>query len=398
MSDPIVVIDKGSARIKMGICGNAEPTVYPACLGKPLLRASERATASDVTIKDLMIGQEVIDNRSLLDVTYPIKHGLVQDWDALETLYRHGLNDLLHVNPATSTTNRALFAFNPLVPHNQIESEMTMLFEKFGFSQVAIHDAPILVLYSIGKTEGMVLEVGDGVTALFPVFSSTILQSGIRRVNIGGSDVTESLIKLLGRRGYAFNRSSDYDTVRQLKETFCFAAADPKAAHKLARETTTLERTYRLPDGQTVMAVGSERFEAVETLLRPSLAGHDIDSLADLYWDSVQACPIDTRMLLFGNTVLSGGSSLFPGMSTRLRRDVTKLFVQNGLKGDASRLETSSWRMGIVDAPTRGTGVWQGGSSYGDLIRDDVAYWVTKQDYEELGVTVRCTALRDPSR
>ena len=69
-------------------------------------------------------------------------------------------------------------------------------------------------------------------------------------------------------RGYAFNRSADFETVRQIKEKLCYVGYDLEVEKRLALETTTLNTTYTLPDGR-VIKLSSERYEAPEVLFNP---------------------------------------------------------------------------------------------------------------------------------
>ena len=89
-------------------------------------------------------------------------------------------------------------------------------------------------------------------------------------MDVAGRDVTRQLIKLLLRRGYAFNRTADFETVRQIKEKFCYVSYDLELDNKLAEETTVLVENFTLPDGR-VIKVGQERFEAPECLFQPHL-------------------------------------------------------------------------------------------------------------------------------
>lgn len=91
-----------------------------------------------------------------------------------------------------------------------------------------------------------------------------------RRLDVAGRDVTRQLIKLLLRRGYAFNRTADFETVRQIKEKLCYVSYDLELDNKLAEETAVLVENYTLPDGR-VIKVGQERFEAPECLFQPHL-------------------------------------------------------------------------------------------------------------------------------
>lgn len=72
-------------------------------------------------------------------------------------------------------------------------------------------------------------------------------------------------------RGYAFNSSADFETVRDIKEAMCFVSYDQMKDRKLADETTYHDKDYKLPDGSSIR-IGRERFEAAECLFRPYLA------------------------------------------------------------------------------------------------------------------------------
>lgn len=96
----------------------------------------------------------------------------------------------------------------------------------------------------------MVVDTGDGVTHVVPVYDGFVPQNLIRRLDVAGRHVTQYLNKLLMLRGYAFNSSADFDTVRQIKEKLCYVANDITAERKLAQETTCLMDTFTLPDGK----------------------------------------------------------------------------------------------------------------------------------------------------
>ena len=119
-----------------------------------------------------------------------------------------------------------------------------------------------------------------------------------KRLNVAGRHVTAHLIELLQRRGYAFNRSADMDTVRQIKEALCYTSYDTQRDLALARETTHLMKSYTLPDGR-VIKLGSERFMAPEALFNPELIDVEGGGIADVIFKCVQEMDIDNRMVRF---------------------------------------------------------------------------------------------------
>ena len=98
----------------------------------------------------------------------------------------------------------------------------------------------------------MVVDSGDGVTHIVPVYEGFALPDKIKRLDIAGRHLTEYLIKLLLLRGYTFNRTADFETVREIKEKVCYVGYDLELEKKLALETTTVVQSYTLPDGRVI--------------------------------------------------------------------------------------------------------------------------------------------------
>jgi actin-related protein 2 len=102
---------------------------------------------------------------------------------------------------------------------------------------------------------GVVVDSGDGVTHICPVFEGFGLQNVTKRLDVAGRDITKYLIKLLLLRGYAFNHSADFDTVREIKEKLCYVAYDVEQEDRLGQETTALIEKYTLPDGREITVI-----------------------------------------------------------------------------------------------------------------------------------------------
>jgi len=127
----------------------------------------------------------------------------------------------------------------------------------------------------------MVVDSGDGVTHLIPVYEGFLNKHLIKRLNVAGRHVTNYLTKLLLIRGYAFNSTADFETVREIKEKLCYVSNDLEQDRKLAKETSVLDTEYTLPDG-TVITIGRERFEAPECLFNPGYVDSEMSGVSDM--------------------------------------------------------------------------------------------------------------------
>lgn len=125
---------------------------------------------------------------------------------------------------------------------------------------------------------------------------------------------------------------------------------------KLATETTVLVESYtvcqynhyplvlipifQLPDGR-IVKIGGERFEAPEILFQPHLINIDGVGVAEMLYNTIQAADIDTRAEFYKHIVLSGGTTMYPGLPSRLEREIKQLYLERTLKGDTSKLSVS---------------------------------------------------------
>jgi len=272
----------------------------------------------------------------------------------------------------------------PLNPKANREKMIEVMFEHYKFKATYISIQAILALFAQGLNTGLVCDSGDGVTHLIPVFEGFIVEDKIKRINLAGRDITRYLVSLLQRRGYAFNRTADFDTVRQIKEKLCYVGYDLTMEKRLALETTVLVETYTLPDGR-VIRVGAERFEAPEALFNPGLA-KDLEcmGLSEQIFTTIQGLPLDHRKEFYQHIILSGGTSMYPGMSSRLTKDITEFYLQRVLKGEVANLK--KFKMKIEDPPTRKHLVFLGGAYLAFVMRDKTDFWISNKEYKEKGI------------
>ncbi|KAH6915742.1 actin binding protein [Coprinopsis sp. MPI-PUGE-AT-0042] len=378
-SDAPLVVDNGTGFVKVGYAGSNFPEhVFPSIIGRPILRAEERV--GNAAIKDIMIGEEAADNRNFLQVTQPMEHGIVKNWEDMKLLWDYTFDEKLKVDPRG---RKVLLTEPPMNPKVNRQRMCQVMFEEYGFDGVYVAIQAVLTLYAQGLTTGVVVDSGDGVTHIVPVYEGYAMPHLTRRLDIAGRDVTRYLIKLLLMRGYAFNRTADFETVREIKEKLCYVSYDLDQDTRLAEETTVLVESYTLPDGRTIK-VGPERFEAPECMFQPHLVDLEQPGVAEMLFGAIQAAPVDVRTDLYKHVVLSGGSSMYPGLPSRLEKEMKQLYLTRVLNGDPSRL--NKFKIKIEDPPRRKHMVFLGGAVLADIMKSRQDFWITREEWFEKGV------------
>lgn len=356
-----VVIDNGSGVIKAGFAGDQIPKCrFPNYVGRPKhVRVMAGALEGE-----LFVGPRAEEHRGLLSIKYPMEHGIVTDWNDMERVWSY-----IYSKDQLSTFSEehpVLLTEAPLNPRRNREKSAEFFFETFNVPALFLSMQAVLSLYATGRTTGVVLDSGDGVTHAVPIYEGFAMPHSIIRVDVAGRDVTRYLRLLLRKEGVNLRTSAELEIVKAIKERACYLSPNP-----LKEETLETERAqYTLPDG-TQLEIGPARFRAPEVLFRPDLIGEECEGLHEVLMFSIQKSDMDLRKVFYQNIVLSGGSTLFRGFGDRLLAEIR-------------RLAPKDIKIRISAPQERLYSTWIGGSILAslDTFRK---MWVSKREYDEEG-------------
>ena len=270
----------------------------------------------------------------------------------------------------------------PLNPDANREKMAEIMFETFNTPAMYVAVQPMLSLCASGRTTGVVIESGFGSTHVVSVYEFKLLPNATHRLDLGGCDLTHRLMNLTIERGHDKRRINEF-LLPNVKEKLCYVALNFDEEMKTAAQSSSLDRSYELPDGQTI-TIGNERFRCPEALFQPSLVGMDSAGIHKMTYNSITKCDKEIWKGLYANVVLSGGNTMFPGISERMQKELTDL-------------APPITKIKVVASPERKHAAWIGGSILCSLSSFQQK-WISKQDYLDTGPSIvhtKCNPYQD---
>jgi centractin len=200
--------------------------------------------------QDTFIGKDVDKYKGVIKLSHPIEHGVIKNWDEMENIWRYIFEEL-GVNPKD---HPVLLTEPPLNPTLNRVQTAKIFFETFGVPALYFQTQSVLSLYARGMTSGVVLDCGDGQCHSCAVYEGYSITNACNRIDIGGREITQHLMMLLRRAGYAFHTTSEFELVRKIKEKHCIlnVRLPPQGNSGFVGEDNAEKQSYTLPDGSHI--------------------------------------------------------------------------------------------------------------------------------------------------
>ncbi|CAD8081161.1 unnamed protein product [Paramecium sonneborni] len=401
----VCVIDNGTGFTKMGWAGNTEPQFdIPTVVADHQEKQKVQISKNTNDNLDYYIGYEAYDYTKSHNIFYPMKSGIIENWDLMEKFWHRSIFDYLRAEPDETTF---ILTEPPMNPPENRENIAEIFFETFNAKGLHISVQAVLSLFSSAfapvneyqKTAGltgMVLDSGDGVTHCIPVSDGYVIGSCIKHIPLAGRDITQFVQNLLKERGENIPAEDIKKVAREIKEKYGYCISDGNLIKELEAYDRGEKNKFKTYYGKNSITkekytidVGYERFLGPEMFFHPEfLDGKWRSPIDEVIDKSIQSSPVDCRKKLYQNIILSGGSTLFQGFAERLEQQVQLRIDSRLLKYEQrSGFKPASIKVNVSQNPFQRFAVWQGGSLMACQPQFEKVYH-TRQEYQERGPSI----------
>jgi len=348
---PAIIMDNGTGMMKCGLSGTDAPTVtFASCVGYPKNKAM--MTGGN---KEYYVGEEAQQKRGILILKFPLEHGVITNWDDMEKIWAHTFDNELRVvvggeSEDDEDVSGVLLTEAPMNPRENRERMTQIMFETFNARRFYVAIQAVLSLYASGRTTGVVVDCGDGVSHTGPIYEGHAMPHAIQRINLAGRDLTDYICKILTESKINLHTSAERMSAMKIKEELCYVSMN------FAEEVDNFagkEKQFELPD-MSIVTVHNQIIRCPELMFKPSMDGKEMMGLHELAKKTVDDCDLDVRKDLLANIVMSGGTTMFPNMPERLQAEI------EGLVAEGAKVK-------VIAPPERMISVWIGGSILASL-------------------------------
>ncbi|EEB05992.1 SWI/SNF and RSC complex subunit Arp42 [Schizosaccharomyces japonicus yFS275] len=401
---PALVIDQGSCWARFGYAGDDAPTVVlPSKYG---VKKNKTTGESSFVIDQLELHAPIPH----MEILSGLSDGVVQDWNSTLNIWKRGLNDKLGVDASEYAMMVTEPSWNP---RNVRQQTMETAFEQFKVPAFFLSKQAVCAAFANNRATALVVNLGSKYVSVTPVVDGLAVRKGLMKQNLAGDFLNANIERMLenlhipihphyrvarkatnvdGNEGMAsvmYNPveglTASYEeleknrVIEEWKESVLQMLESPFNERSASVRTP---KPFEFPDGIS-WKFGGERFRIAEILFNPSLAFGETPAtsvpqgamgLPQLVHQSILTCDNDIRSTLLNNIIITGGTSLIPGLAERLQTELQRM-------APGSRVTV----LANGSATERKNATWLGGSILASL-NTFQHLWITKQEYEEIGV------------
>ena len=316
-----IIIDMGSAYVKVGFAGESGPRfVFPCITGTE----KYKSVMVDVSARSIYVGNDVSRMRGVLKIKHPIERGAIMDWDSFYEILNYIFYSLLRIENLSDYP--VFYCEPPFVNRETKEYIARLLFETHRIRSLVMMPTPLLSLFSVGLTTGLVIESGDGLTWICPIINGKMVDHAVQKLALAGVDVNHNLKNLMMREGANIASSAVDEIIQEIKEKNCYFVLDPNKPPR-----TDEKFSVSMPDGSTLTVANYVLYQAPEVLFNPGMLGYsNVINLPEAVIASLRVVDNQYWHELLSHAVLSGGNLSYSGFEQRFESELNAFLPQLG--------------------------------------------------------------------
>ena len=353
----VIIIDIGSDSCKVGLSRDCDPKVIPTCIG-----TTNTNNYFEFGLKNAQfVGKNAIIKRRTSRLFFPVEQGIISSFDGIERIFDNIFKEELKISPEEYNMILTEPCFNPKENREKIAH---ILFDKYSVPALYIANQAVLSLNSTGRSTGISIESGDGITQIAPIFDNFYLPHAAKKIDFTGKALTEFMFSLLNEGKVQFTEK-DKILIKSIKEEVCYVAENYENEIPYVKPYS-----YTLPDG-TKIVIKEQRIKCPELIFSPNKMNQGKEGIAEVCNNAIQKCDEDIRRDLYSNIIISGGNTKFKGFEKRFSFEFKKLIPIYRV-------------FEVIDVKDKINAVWEGAKLISKFIQKESS-WLTRQEYEENG-------------